>query len=96
MARNLYIKVSDEKNLENVLTTLFQHGFVFNESYRIKTFGSFIKKYPDDVSTGFECWNYIGLGRDKHCKMVFDGWRSVPNNAIRIRLDEFLKELNDW
>ena len=70
---------------ETVLTALFKKGYVFNRTYRIRTFDKVLERWYVDG------WNWILIGFDPDCKAVLGFSVYLNDDFERITLEEFLK-----
>jgi len=77
----------NHKEIERVLTTLFNHGFVLFSEARVKKFADVKHNWGS-----MDYWNYISTGDDKECKMVLNVREDDSFHDYQtVTLEEFLK-----
>jgi len=71
--------------VETVLTALFKRGYVFNSTYRIRTFNEVLERWYVDG------WNWVLIGLNPDCKAVIGCSVYRNDDYERITLEAFLK-----
>jgi len=87
----IYVGCNHEE-IERVLTTLFNHGFVLFSEARMKKFADVKHNWGRGQGCSMDYWNYISTGDDKECKMVLNVREDDSfHDYLSIALEDFVK-----